>query len=452
MSKNVPKTKIIEWKGLDRITEIVHRMNCIFRETSKDDVGLDGEIEVVAPKADGKGFETTGGIVKVQAKAGQSYVVADDGATFSTPVEKADLEYWHRCTFPVLFIVYHPGDDRLYFKEVKSYIQTTPAVFSPPYRIRFDKNADEFTDGQGSKVCEHARVSPPRIAFGQRERLFSNLLPVRRMPERLWYGTTQQTEWKAVRQQVEGLSPPFCVRDGRLYSLADLRNRQCVLRQWCGKRIKSVPVAEWIEDNARIGDFYFLLNQLLGAHRCLCGIRYNPDLGRAYFPRLNDTDAEFRRPWTSVRTGKAVPGRLIVKHYDYGAVSFWRHLAADLSFRRFGTKWYFQIGAKYLFTTDGATVCDSAIVGPYTTRLKADEHNPQVLNHALFWADVLSRNKSAIYLRWAKETIMVIDKTPLFGLTDFAIPDDPALYEEEPPPHPSLFDILRGDEEEDHDD
>src|SRR5262245_34297106 len=148
MSKTVPSTKFTEWKGLDRITEVVHRMNCIFRETSKDDFGLDGEIEVVTPKSDGKGFETAGGIVKVQAKAGASYVVGDEGATFSTPVEKADLEYWHRCTFPVLFIVYHPADDKLYFREVKAYIRDTPNVFAPPYRIRFDKGRDEFTDAQ----------------------------------------------------------------------------------------------------------------------------------------------------------------------------------------------------------------------------------------------------------------------------------------------------------------
>lgn len=452
MSKTVPTSKFTEWKGLDRITEIVHRMNCFFRETSKDDFGLDGEIEVVTPKSDGKGFETTGGIVKVQAKAGQRYVVADDGTTFSTPVEKADLEYWHRCTFPVLFIVYHPSDDKLYFKEVKSYIRDTPAVFNPPYRIRFNKSQDEFTDTQKGKVSDFARVSPPRIAFGQRERLFSNLLPVQRMPERLWYATTEQADWKAVRQQIEGLAPPFCVRDGRLYSLADLRIKQCVLRQWCGKRIKSIPAAEWSEDSSRIGDFLFLLNQLLGVHRCRCGIRHNRDLGRAYFPRLNDTDTEFKRAWTSVRTGKGVPGRLTVKRYEYGAVSFWRHLAADLSFRRIGSRCFFQIAPKYLFTTDGVTVCDPAIVGPYTTRLKAEEHNPQVLNHVLFWADVLSRDKSAIYLRWAKQTIMIIDKMPFFGLTNFAIPDDPALYEEEPPPQPTLFDILGGHEEDDDDD
>jgi hypothetical protein len=72
MSKTVPATKFTEWKGLDRITLIVHEMGCIFRELSKDDFGLDGEIEVVTPKAGGQGFETTGGIVKVQAKSGKS--------------------------------------------------------------------------------------------------------------------------------------------------------------------------------------------------------------------------------------------------------------------------------------------------------------------------------------------------------------------------------------------
>ncbi len=65
---------------------------------------------------------------------------------------------------------------------------------------------------------------------------------------------------------------------------------------------------------------------------------------------------------------------------------------------------------------------------------------------------MLSRNKSAIYLRWAKQIIMIIDKMPFFGLTNFAIPDDPALYEEEPPQQPTLFNILGGDEEDDDDD
>src|SRR5262245_2126875 len=111
MAKTVLASKFAEWQGLDRISATVHAMNCIFREITKDDYGLDGEIEVVVPKASGQGFETTGGIIKVQAKSGASYITQDTPASFSTPVGKNDLEGWHKSTFPVAFIVYHPADD-----------------------------------------------------------------------------------------------------------------------------------------------------------------------------------------------------------------------------------------------------------------------------------------------------------------------------------------------------
>jgi hypothetical protein len=77
-------------------------MRCIYREISKDDFGIDGEIEVFIPKADGKGMESTGGIVKFQAKSGKSYVVADSRKEFSVPVQKTDLEYWFNATFPMV--------------------------------------------------------------------------------------------------------------------------------------------------------------------------------------------------------------------------------------------------------------------------------------------------------------------------------------------------------------
>src|SRR3954451_942801 len=111
MSKTVLASKQTEWNGLDRISVLVHQMGNIWREMTKDDFGLDGEIEVVTPKADGTGSETTGGIVKVQAKAGESYIRFDTPTSFSTPVDPDDLIYWQSCTFPVLFIVYHPNDD-----------------------------------------------------------------------------------------------------------------------------------------------------------------------------------------------------------------------------------------------------------------------------------------------------------------------------------------------------
>ncbi|MGC9323050.1 MAG: DUF4365 domain-containing protein, partial [Kosmotogaceae bacterium] len=179
MPKTVLKSKFQEWRGLDRISLVVHEMHCIFREITKDDFGIDGEIEVVEEKPDGTGYQTTGGVIKVQAKSGMSYVTQDTPERFVSPVKKDDLETWYRANYPTAYIVYHPDDDRLYWKEVKSYVQSTPEVWSPPYQVVFDKARDEFSVDCLQSVRELAPASQStRVSYTQRERLISNLLQV----------------------------------------------------------------------------------------------------------------------------------------------------------------------------------------------------------------------------------------------------------------------------------
>jgi hypothetical protein len=209
-----------------------------------------------------------------------------------------------------------------------------------------------------------------------------------------------------------------------------------------------MPTSEWINDEARTGDFVFLLNQLLGKHMRRCGIRYNQDFGRSYFPRENATDMAFKRKWTSVRT-EASDERTVAKYYEYGHDKFWRHLALETSFDRFGESWFLRIMPKYFFTEDGEKPCDGELAGRYTTSLKADEHNIQVLNHVLFWADVLSLQQSYISVRLDNDRVMLIEKTPLTGIARFAIPDDPATYDEQAAlAKPSLFDLMTDEDEE----
>ncbi len=432
MPKTVLKSKFQEWKGLDRISQVVHEMNCIFREITKDDYGLDGEIEVVVPKSDGPGFETTGGIIKVQARSGESYVKQDSARSFVTPVEKNDLEGWYNATFPVLFIVYHPKDDKLYWKEIHSYVRTEPAVFQPPLRVVFDKTKDEFLPKTYDEICKAAKISPPRISLQQRERLYSNLLLVRRMPKLLTCAPTEFKDFAHIKSEIKGFAPPFAVNEGVLYTLADLRDDRCVLREFCETGdINDVSGEQWAKDESRRNDFLFLLNQLMGSHLWHCGLRYNPHFKRNYFPRLNDKDLVFRRDWYNVRTGRAAPARIVAKFYKYGADRFWRHTASQLSFRNIGSSWFLQIIPKYLFTIDGETPCDPELVGPYTTGIKASEKTNHVLNHVLFWADIISQHKPAIQFRLHSRTLMEIEKEPFSGIANFAIPNDPAIYEED---------------------
>ena len=92
--------------------------------------------------------------------------------------------------------------------------------------------------------------------------------------------------------------------------------------------------------------------------------------------------------------------RTVAKYYEYGMDRFWRHLAVETCSFEAGESWYLGIRPKYFFTEDGETPCDGELAGPYTTSLKADEHNSQVLNHVLFWADVLSPQNIASRFGW----------------------------------------------------
>jgi hypothetical protein len=453
MPKTVLKSKFREWAGLDRISVVVHQMKCIFREITKDDFGLDGEIEVVAPKPDGKGYETTGGIIKVQAKSGESYVKQDGPDSFITPIEKSDLEGWYNAPYPVFFIVYHPNDDKLYYKEIQSYVRSTRAIFQAPLHIKFDKRTDEFTPASYQRVAEMSAISPPRVAWDQREKLYSNLLLVKHWPKMITYAPTDRESYTVIRESVEGFLPPFTVREGSLYTLADLVDESCVLRPFCDtSRIRQHASDAWVREESTRRDYVFLLNQLLGSHVRRCGLFYNRDFRRNYFPRENDVEKVFRESWYNVRTGRSAPARIVTKYYEYGLERFWRHLALNLSFRHIGNSWLLQLVPKYFFTEDGEIPCPEDLVGPYTTGIKAIERNPHVLNHILFWTDVLSLGHPSIKISLYYKTAMVIEKEPFSGIANFGIPNDPAIYDEgesQPeffPPPPESSDEGESDE------
>lgn len=441
MGKTVQDSKKTEWKGLDRISIIVHEeLGHIWREISKDDFGIDGEIEIVTPKPDGKGSETNGQFLKVQAKSGKKYVVQDSNDSFASPVEKKDLDYWHKCNVPVLYIVYHPDDDVLYYREVKQFIHETPNAFQRPYKILFDKNKHRFGKDSRSQIAALAKEGAPRISFDDKERLFTNLLPILSLPRYLYHAKTKKKNWDRIREETRGV-PPGCIVNGQIYCLTDPTHELSVLRKYCTSKVDTTPVREWINDKDRNNDFVYLLNQLLGKHLSRCGLRYSPEFRRNYFPRENDNDFSFVRSWVSPRT-KVPDERTVVKWYEYGKDRFWRHLAAKISLRQYGDDWSLQILPKYFFTTDGETACDPELVGPYTTSLKADEHNSQVMNHVMFWAYTLADGADQISIMLFGKRLMKIRTLPSFLIAPFAIPDDPATYEEKAPPmQRTLFDM-----------
>jgi hypothetical protein len=439
MSKTVPESKFQEWVGLDRISPVVHQMRCIYREITKDDFGIDGEIEIVTPKPTGQGYETTGSIIKVQAKSGKSYIKFDTHASFSASVSKDDLDLWYKANYPTIYVIYHPGDDKLYWKDVKSYIRASRNVWHPPFHIEFNKQQDEFTPACYENLRAIAQVDSPRISFQQKEKLYSNLLPVTELPE-LWSSPTKAETDEEIRFCSAFDLPPFFVSANRLYSLYDLTKPINPLANW----IDAVDVTRehlpliWQDQDLKRG-YIETLNQLMRSHLAQCFVKYTEAYRRYYFIRENPQDLEFKHAWLNVRNNRAAPQRITVKYYKYGVDEFWRHLAVALNFKQFGEQWFLQIIPRYFFTTDGDFPFDNTKVGSYTTRIKAKEVNYHVLNHILFWSDVLSwpgpspENRTKIIISLNNSPVMKIEKLPNSAIASFAIPDDPAEYREPDP-------------------
>lgn len=431
MPKQVPESKFTEHQGLDRIAAIVHAMKHLWRPISQDDVGIDGEIEILAPTEQGSGYTVTGGLIKVQSKSGESYIKQDTATSFSTPVSKDDIDYWLRLTFPVIFIVYHPKDDRLYWKDIRAYVRTSLGALSLTSKITFDKQADEFSAGCAQRIGTLAGIETPRVSVKEQEKLYTNLFRVERLPAILTYAVTPYRSATEVREQMQRGTVPFCVVDGHLYTLADLRNPASALRSVIDdSHIHDLPFDRWLRDPARHDDVLYLLNQLLRLNLGTLGLHYYKPFKRWYFPREDDTSLEFTRDWNNVRSGRKDVRRTVVKYYEYGPDHFWRHLAGRFMWQQFGGVWYLQVIPKYFYTADGVELMDRDKIGPYTTRLKAKERNQNVLNHILFWADTLARGEPKIVLTLYQRPVLTLQKEPVSGIAPFAIPLDPAVYDE----------------------
>jgi hypothetical protein len=445
MPKIVPNSKFQELKGLDRIQIAVHEMKCLWRELNKDDIGIDGEIEVLEPKPDGKGAIPTNKIIKVQAKSGKSYIKFNSPDGFQVPVDKDDLDYWAKSNYPIIFIVYHPEDDQLYWKDIKGYVKSTPDIFQAPIKFIFDKRVDIFPPQNNDRIFEIAQVSTPRVRTDQQEKLFSNLFLVQRVPKTIWaapaLANLDHKSIQAILRSRKVFVPPFAIERGNIYTISDLNRSTSVLREFCSiEKISTESEAIWRANKDWRRAYVSMLNRLLRAYTYRCNLQYAKEFKRFYFPKNDNSDDPVKMQWISQRT-KSKDTRTVAEYYEYGNNRFWRHLAASLNFRLIGSNWFFEINPKYFFTIDGETAWDPEKVGPYTTSKKALERNPHVLNHVLFWAQYLSQGNNNIQLQLDQEVILTIEKIPFSGLANFSITDDPAIYIE--PPQVNQMDFLK---------
>jgi Domain of unknown function (DUF4365) len=423
--KIVPRSKLSEWRGLDRIALVVHGMQCIWREQEKDDIGIDGEIELCRPRVDGDGLIGTGKIVKVQSKSGSSYVIKDQDDSFASPVTEKDLRYWRDLNVPVIYVVYHPDDGILYWKDVKAYLVEHPDALTAPFRIAFDKATDRFDESAYPALCALCEQAPERVATDAGEALYTNLLPVIELPKRIWVTAVLPEKQPHFHDRLTGagIIPPFVYKAGMLVTLTDPALPGTALTPVIDDGTQEdFSLDDWLgqaEENEH--DLRALLNSVLHRHLRRLGMEFQKEPRRRYFFNKGlAEDSPLHRSWRSARTGKN-PSRLVAKHYTYGKLSFFRHLALNARVQRFGLQWAIGIYPALHFSTDGTRPWTGEAARSYAIRARAEEYNNVYLNNVLFWASQLSGGQEAFTLHVGDEPVVTISGVPLIAEAGFSI-------------------------------
>jgi HEAT repeat protein/energy-coupling factor transporter ATP-binding protein EcfA2 len=155
-------------KGIKYIENIVEEMGYIWRENTGTDIGIDGEIEIV------EGGQATGEIIKVQSKAGESYIRNEKPDCFTYYADFDHTLYWNRVTNPVILVVYDPRINIAYWVDIQNCIETNPIdIEASSYKILFEKKVNRFTPDSAQDLQGLFEPTPQKQLSDYRQHLIN---------------------------------------------------------------------------------------------------------------------------------------------------------------------------------------------------------------------------------------------------------------------------------------
>jgi hypothetical protein len=378
--------------GVNLVERIVLTMGCGWHPTNQSlDVGIDGEIELVHPDT----RAATNSVVRVQVKGtvGRWPVETDDG--FEYGVDERDLTYWLSGNTPVILVVTRPHLDEAYWVDVKRYFSTSGA--KRERKVRFQKRTMAFTKDSVSDLFAIALPRSIGLYFAPPptpETLYTNLLRVTRMPERLWLAETPLRPGARAFQQLRehGLNDvhEFVLDNRRILTPHDLTDPR-----WQGLvdrgTVDDFPANEWAgssdPDKRRL--FVKLLNRCLYERAWEIGVVRRKNDGVLYFRATEDLSPK-EVPFRSV---KELSSRTVFKAYPYtkgdhiGEIAYYRHAACEPQFVSFEGQWFLELLPTYHFTTDGQRTHPFA--EQYVAGMKRQEKQGPVMYQLVMWSSVL---------------------------------------------------------------
>lgn len=382
-NKKIGSGDITGDQGVAFIHGVVAEMKFLWKALGPPEAGIDGHIEL----RDDISGEVHNAHILVQSKAGKSYFVNENDASFEFLCDEADLRYWLSGNFPVILVVSRNGKEG-YWKALKDYFNDPKRLATR--RVIFSKAEDRFDIGARTRLIEIGE--PPGAGLHiapipKREQLISNLLPVQLNCESVFLASTPvSSEADFDRRAVENSDrkPYWAVHEHTVTSFTDLREPAFKNLVDDGS-VEEFSTADFSDPELQ-GRFIHLMNRCLRQYLLQLDIAFHRHRELFYFesfaknrPRSFAYQSIKERTTRDVVTWKGGNGKFQL---------YCRHCAADLRFRCYDGEWFLEITPNYIFTTDGYH--GSKFSSSLLRGIKQLEKNKAVLGQTLMWCDLLS--------------------------------------------------------------
>ena len=212
---------------------------------------------------------------------------------------------------------------------------------------------------------------------------YSNLVEFESIPSEVWSANSRiKSPRDAALVSGDRVLPSFSLRNGRLYSFADLSNSDCPLSSLIEPQtITSYPLDRLMDEQSTDTVVSELLRKVVENRMTACGLRVDRRRRRAYYACYAQSARSITYQATRRRVSRRVarwPARVGVGHCEHSAVNY--QIVA------LGKLWGIMLQPTYVVTTDGRSRQlpfreHTRIV----TRLMSDHYNPKVLGDIRFW-------------------------------------------------------------------
>lgn len=388
--KKIKNTGITGQRGVNTVERVVLEMGSLWHPTGGLEAGTDGFIEFRDPQTE----ELLNLLLPVQSKATGNRFSSETETSLTYICEKEDIDYWMQGNGSTVLVVSRPQTNEAYWISVKDYFRD--AKVRQSRKVVFDKVRDRFDASARDRLLTLASPKDGGRYFAparKPEQIVSNLLRVRRLPEKLYQGYTDCSRggevWSRLTEQGESGTNEWVLRGRRIVSVYDLSAGPW--RSICDPgTVEEFDLDEWslsIDPDTR-SDFLELLNQCLRTRLGAIGVRYDRQMEHYHFTASPDLTPRTQKYRSLARDAERTVFLGYPSKADANVTAYYRHHAFGGRFRQYDGEWYLQIDPTYRYTRDGYRL---DLFGPKRlSGMRKLEKNPAVLGQVVMWATLLS--------------------------------------------------------------